>query len=350
MFTFDHKISGHNQGKSLGRVHTHDGKFVDSTGAFLLGELERLDPKVHAPLVMTSYGRDIDFREDVSIADDFSSFTTSNFAAGGGLGDGSAIGRGKSWAGKNSTQIPGVSVDITKTSTGLNLWAMEVAYTIIELESAAKLGRPIDQQQIGALNMKYELDSDEQVYVGDLTLNVAGLLTSGKVAVTNLPNGAGGNSKWSTKTPDEIVNDLGFAIGVVWASSGWKIKPNRILIPPAQFNYISTAKVASANGLISIKRYIEENNLLTTNGEGNLTIEAAKYCIGSGVGGTLGVAGTVDRMLVYTKMQDLVRFPRTPLQKTPIQYDGLYHKSTYFGKLGGVEFVYPETLGYFDGL
>lgn len=351
MFTFDHKISGHNAGQSFGtRIKTHDGKFADSTGAFLLGELERLDPKVHEPLILTSYGRDIDFREDVSIADDFSSFTVSNIAASGSLGD-TGIGRGKSWAGKNGTQIPGVSVDITKMSTGLNLWAQEVAYTIIELESAAKLGRPIDQQQISALNQKYEMDSDEQVYIGDLTLNIGGLLNSTRVStVTNFVNGAAGFSTWKTKTPDEVLADFSTAISTVWAASGWKIKPTRILIPPAQFGDICMRKVATASGLVSIKKYVEDNNLITATGEGALQIEAAKYCIGAGVGGTIGVANTVDRMVVYTKNPDLVRFPRTPLQKTPIQYAGLYHKSTYFGKLGGVEFVYPETIGYFDGL
>jgi hypothetical protein len=38
------------------------------------------------------------------------------------------------------------------------------------------------------------------------------------------------------------------------------------------------------------------------------------------------------------------------LQGTPIQYDSIYHKRTYFCRLGVVEVVYPETLGYFDQL
>ena len=93
-----------------------------------------------------------------------------------------------------------------------------------------------------------------------------------------------------------------------------------------------------------------ENNLLTTSGRGKLDIFPVKWCIGAGVGGTIGTLGTVDRMVIYTKDEDRVRFPMTLLQRTPIQYESIYHKTTYFGRLGIVEVVYPETLGYFDGI
>ena len=51
-----------------------------------------------------------------------------------------------------------------------------------------------------------------------------------------------------------------------------------------------------------------------------------------------------------TKAKNYVRFPMTQLQRTPIQYDSIYHKSTYYCRLGVVECVYPETFAYRDGL
>ena len=35
-----------------------------------------------------------------------------------------------------------------------------------------------------------------------------------------------------------------------------------------------------------------------------------------------------------------------PLTRTPLEYRGIYQLTTYYGKLGEVEFVYPETVGY----
>ena len=101
---------------------------------------------------------------------------------------------------------------------------------------------------------------------------------------------------------------------------------------------------------MSILKYIQDNNLLTTSGKGKLDIFPCKWLLGAGVGGTIGTAGTVDRMFVYTKDKQRVRFPMTLLQRTPIQYDSIFHKTTYFNKLGRVELVYPETCGAFDGL
>lgn len=353
MRTFDSRYmindaNGNSLGKRLGRAcTTHDGKTVDSTGAFLVGELERLDQTLHEPLAAVSWGRDIDLREDVTIADEVSSFTISTYGSQGGLGTGNSIGNGKAWIGKDTTQISGVSVDIAKTPQPLRLWGLEIKYTIPELESAAQLGRPIDAQKFAALQLKYQMDVDEMVYIGDTALpNTPGLVNSTAVAHTNFPVGASGFTQWAKKTPQEILADVNMALTAVWQTSAWAVMPTRLLIPPTQFGYISTQNISSA-GNVSILKYIQENNLLTSTGRGKLDIFPLKWCIGSGAGGTIGTVGN-DRMVVYSKDKERVRYPMTLLQRTPVQYDSIYHKSTYFGRLGVMEFVYPETLGYFD--
>ena len=53
-------------------------------------------------------------------------------------------------------------------------------------------------------------------------------------------------------------------------------------------------------------------------------------------------------MLAYTQEKGLVRYPMTPLQRTPIQYDSIYHKFTYYCRLGIIEVVYPETMAARD--
>ena len=343
--------AGNQLGKPLGGAFkTTDGRTVDSTGAFLVGELERLDLTMHEPLVAVTWGRDIDLREDVTIADEVSSFTLSTFGSAGGLGTGNGIGNGKAWIGKDTNQITGVSADIAKIPHQLHPWAMELKYTILELESAAKLGRPIDTQKFEGLQLKHQMDIDEQIYIGDTGMGVTGLVNNSLVTnVGNLPNGVSGFPQWNMKTADEILADVNVMLTSVWQASAWAVIPGRLMLPPAQFGYISTQKVSQA-GNVSILKYIQDNNLLTTSGKGKLEILPLKWLIGAGVGGTIGTTGTVDRAVVYTKEKNRVRYPMTLLQRTPIQFDSIYHKTTYFCRLGAVEVVYPETLGYFDGL
>jgi hypothetical protein len=56
------------------------------------------------------------------------------------------------------------------------------------------------------------------------------------------------------------------------------------------------------------------------------------------------------RAVAYTKNPLYVRFPLVPLQRTPMEPRGIHQVTTYFGTLGEVEFVYPETVTYADGL
>ncbi len=357
MLTFDQNPTrtidamGNMAGQSLGGTFsTADGNTYDSTGAYLVGELERLDQTLHEPLVATFWPKIIDLREDVTIADEVSSFTLSTYASAGSLGTGNGIGNGKAWIGKVTDQISGVGVDIAKIPFPLRPWALELKYTILELESAAKLGRPIDQQKYDAIKLKHDMDIDEQVHIGDTTTGDTGILNNSLVTnVNNLPVGAKGSTTWAQKTPDEVLADFNFALTSVWSASAWAVLPSRVLIPPQQFGALSTAKVSDA-GNVSVLKYILDNNIVNASGQGKLEIIGDKWNIGAGAGGTIGVQNGHDRMVVYTKEKEYVRYPMTLLQKTPLQFESIYHKTTYFCRLGVVEVVYPETIGYFDGL
>jgi hypothetical protein len=328
---------------------TRDGATTyDSTGAYMVGELERLDMTLNLPMVDITYGRDVDERTDVTLADDFSSFTNSTVSSQSGLGTGNTVGSGKAWMNSKSTQIATVGLDISKTPQALNVWAMEVSYSIFELLSSAQLGRPVDSQKVDAMELKRQMDIDEMVYYGDIPLNIGGLYNSAAITnVTNVPAGASGFTQWVYKTPDEILADINAGIYSAWYATGFSVKPNRILLPPAQFGLISFAKVATASGLISIKAYVEKYNLL---GEGQLTIESCKWGMGAGSGGTILTPGTVDRMVTYTKNYKFLRFPKTTQARTPIQYEGIWHKWYYYHKMAGMEFPYPNTVSLQDGI
>ncbi len=159
---------------------TFDQATVDGTGAFLVHELERLDQTLNLPLVNFTWSRDIQLREDVSIADEISSFTNTTFAAAG-----TPNANGKNWLSKIPTALAGVNVDIAKTGFPLTLWGMELGWTVPELQAAAQVGRPIDTQKYDGMQLKWNMDTDEQVYIGDSGLNVKGLLNLTQVTPTN---------------------------------------------------------------------------------------------------------------------------------------------------------------------
>lgn len=326
---------------------TYDRRTIDSTGAFLIGELERLDQTLHEPLVSVTWTRDIDLREDVSLADEVSSFTNSTFAAAGGINP-----TGKSWIGKNTNQITGVSLDIGKTMNPLYLWGMELSYTIPELESAAQLGRPVDTQKYSAIQLKHNMDVDEMVYVGDPFLpSTYGMLNNPGVVATNVVADSAAHTTWAQKMsddatgnvgPSQILADVNTLLTAVWGQSAWAICPSELRIPPTQFAQLVSAKVSTA-GNISVLEYLKANSLsMSINGKA-LNIQPLKWLAGAGVSGT-------NRMIAYTKDKNKIRFPLVPLQRTPLEWRSIYQLTTYFGRLGVVEVPYPETVGYADGI
>lgn len=325
----------------------------DSTGAFLIGELERLDQTLHDPLVAVTWGRDIDLREDVTIADEVSSFTNSSFASAGGITP-----SGKAWVSKDANAITGVALDIGKTTHPLYLWAMEIKYTLPELASAQKLGRPVDAQKYDGMKLKWNMDVDEMVYIGDTTYGQVGLLNSTaaqgaasqqQVAVTNAvtagsqsPTGNSSSTKWIDKTADQILADVNTLLTNTWTNSGWALMPDELRLPPVQFGYLVSQKVSTA-GNVSILEFLRNNSLCNAANGRPLNIQPVKWLTGRG-------ASSTDRMVAYTRDRNRVRYPLVPLQRTPLEYRNLFQLVTYYGRLGVMEFVYPETLSYMDGI
>ncbi|MBZ6756516.1 DUF2184 domain-containing protein [Klebsiella grimontii] len=310
---------------------TFDQATVDSSGAFLIHELERLDQTLNLPLTSQTWSRDIQLREDVSIADEISSFTNTTFAAAG-----TPNANGKNWISPLATAITGVNVDIEKKGFPLELWGMELGWTVIELNAAAQVGRPIDTQKYDGMQLKWNMDTDEQVYIGDAAKGAKGLLNLSQVTPTNA------TKTWATSTADEIRASINQVLSNAWARSAYSKVPEDLLIPPEQYSFIASTIVSSA-GNQSLLTYLETNTIAYHQNGKPLNIRPVKWMKGRGVGGT-------DRMVAYTNDKKFVRFPMVPLQSVPIQYRGLYQLVTYYGKLGAVEPVYPETLNYMDGI
>lgn len=325
--------------RAIKRAHTRDGLMtfdaatIDSTGVFLIGELERLDQTLHGPLASVTWSRDILLREDVSIADELSSFTNSTFAAVGGTSP-----NGKAWIGKDSSAIASLALDIGKTAQPLPLWGMELSWTLPELASAQQLGRPVDSQKYEGMQLKYNMDIDEQVYIGDSELGYTGLVNG--APVTNVSNAVTGN--WGTATPDQILADVNELLNSVWAASGFAVCPRELRIDPLNYGRL-VSRIVSSAGNISILEYLRINSLSNAVNGQPLNIQPLKWLTGRGTSST-------NRMVAYTNEKDRIRFPLVPLQRTPLEYRGIRQITTYYGRLGVVEFVYPETIGYRDGV
>jgi hypothetical protein len=304
---------------------------ISSTGAFMRGELERLDQELYAPLADFTWSRDIDLREDVTIADEVTSFMLANYAGGFG----SIGGSGKSWIKGMDTTPARVSVETSKVTTPLTPWGMEVSYSIFELQKAMQVGRPIDVQKYDAMKFKHQLDIDQQVYMGDEGIGVKGLLNNDAVvAKSNL-----GSVDVKTMSADDAVKLFNEVLEASWKATQYIRIPDTILIPPALFAALASKQLPNVDK--NVLEYVLQNNIAVSNG-GRLTIRPVKWLNDSSINGGNG------RVVAYTKARDVVRFPLVQLQSMAPQYRDFMQSVPYYGALGGVEFVRPEMVYYGD--
>lgn len=311
-------------------MFTIDKATADAAGAFLVGELERLDQTLNLPLVSYKWSRDMPLRSDVSIADELSSFTNTDLAAAGGVNP-----NGKNWIGKNSTAIPTTNLYIEKTAQPLTLWGMELGWTLPELASAQQLGRPVDAQKYDAMQLKWNMDVDEQVYIGDTDLGITGLLTLAQVT----PIAAAG--AWTATTdPDVIVQDINLLLSSAWVSSGYAMCPRKVGMAPELFGLLASKKVSSA-GNIAVLEYVKINCIaFQENGE-PLEIVSMKWASKRGAAGA-------HRLVAYTQDEKYIRFPLVPMLNTPLEHRGIYQLTTYYGRIGQTETPYGNTIAYLD--
>lgn len=312
-------------------------KTFDSTLAYYVNQLDNLDKKLYEPLFSVTWGRDIKLRTGITMANESTSFIRSTIGA---VGTQNAT--GKPWISPNTTTLPGVSINGERVTLPLRLLGQEVSYSSVELERSQLLGQPIDAQKFNALNTIYQMATDEMIYVGDSAVGAEGLVNSTLVTSGSVPNGTGGSPLWINKTPDEILKDVNDMITAAWQASGFAVCPDKLLLPPAQFAYISSQKISTA-GNVSILTFLEDNSIsLRVNGR-KLDIQPLKWLTGRGTGGA-------DRMVAYTNDEERVRFPMVPIRRETPYYLGIKFNAPYIWAFGEVEFVYPETAVYRDGI
>lgn len=317
----------------------------DSALAFYVNQLENLDRRLYEPLVSVTWGRDVKLRPGIAMSNESTSFVRSAFAGSGTLGQSQG---NMPWISAETNEIPGVTVNGQKIVFPLRLLAREVSYTSVELERSQLTGQPIDVQKINALNELYQMNVDQMVYVGSDDVGATGLINDSNVTASTVIAGAAGDTEWiptasyAGKTADEIVQDVDSLLDAVWEASAWAVCPADLLLPPTQFSFLASQKVSSA-GNVSILNYVKENCIANQINGRPLNIQPLKWLAGAG-------ETSSDRMMAYTNDESRVRFPMVPIRRETAYYQGIRFLAPYLYAFGELEFVYPETAGYADGI
>ncbi len=303
--------------------------------AFLVGELEKRDPKVREPLTSVTWARDIVAKTGGGWVE-FTSTLNVSYATAGANQNGIIDGE--------TNNIPVMQADIGKDIYKVFTWANILKIPFVDQAKLQNIGRSLDDILDKGIRLNYNKTIDQNVYLG-LAGNT-GLVNDPNVLASSVAVGAAGSTNWTKKTPTEILNDINQLMTAGWEASNYDLTgmPNHILIPPSQYAYLVSTVVSSA-GNRSILDYLLENNIGRNQGV-DVAIMPSRWCIGAGAGGT-------DRAVAYANDEDKLYFDLTvPLSRIMTQpsVENVAYLTAYAAQMGVVKFLYFQPPRYGDGI
>jgi hypothetical protein len=305
--------------------------------AFLVGELEKRDPKIREPLTSVTWQRDIVAKTGGGWVE-FTSTMNVSYATAGPNENGII--------GGESNAVPVMQADIGKDIYKVFTWANLLKIPFVDQAKLQNIGRSLDEVLDKGVRLNYNKTVDLNAYKGFAGAGTYGLVNNPNVTAAAVVAGGSGLTAWTQKTPDEILHDVNQAMTAGWAASEYDLTgmPNHILIPPAQYADLVGRKVGSA-GTISILEFLLNNNIGKNQGV-NLGIFPCRWCTGAGTGET-------DRMVAYANDEDKVNFDLTVVLSrimTMPSVTDLAYMTAYAAQMGEVKFLYLQPVRYYDGI
>ena len=341
--------------KSGNYVASHRRPIYDSNGAFLIAELGNIDTQLHLPLEKVTFGEDVSPRLGVQVTDEVQEWTNTYGSVNGTGGI-----TGKPWVNQGAQDA--ANVDSTTVMFKQNVYNIKLAvsWTELELMKAQRLQRPIDVDRITILEKHWANILDHQAYLGDTTKSLFGLANADASygctadwavnSVNNAPTG-GWNAlivSSPTTAAELILADLFYLDQQVYNNTMWTTPATKFLIPASVWQALNTPLMISGVPVaMSIREYFEKHAIAATEGK-TVTLAPRKWLNATIPGNTFGNNLVHNRVVAYSNDYDFVRFEYSQLANSPVTFWGDRQTITYYGTVGGCEFVNPTVFSYLD--
>lgn len=210
-------------------------------------------------------------------------------------------------------------------------------YSIQDLRRAAMARKPLANRKAIAARRKIDEYINNIAFHGDAKHGVVGLLDNPNIgSYTVVSDGTGDSTKFKDKTAVQILRDMNGIIHSVSKQTNDVENPNTLVLPPDQYNYISSTPYSDvvADSILSV---FKRNNP-------DVDVLKASELAGAGVGGA-------DMMLAYVKDADhqTLEIP-LPFTQHTIQQKGLEFEVPCECRTAGVLIYYPLSMNKASGI
>lgn len=214
-------------------------------------------------------------------------------------------------------------------------------YDFQEARIAARTGNGLPMRKARAARNVIAQEADRILTYGDTAnygVTLYGLANlSGTLSFTPATGGLG-STLWTSKTPDEILDDMfNICSGIVTNSKGLK-KPNRLLLPLARFEYVSRKRLGDGSDVTILKHFRENRPGVTV--EPWFALDAAPASEWTGM-----------RMMAYQDDADTLDYLQpVEFEQFAPQMMNMETVTSCHGRIGGVVLYHPKAVSYGDNI
>lgn len=251
--------------------------------------------------------------------------------------------------------LPNAGVSVQEFNRKLYQVGISYQYTNEELRAAAFASRngqalSLDTERGAAAREAIDRAIDCILAIGTATnsnipgltttvgtdVGLLGLLNQTSAATYTPATGAAGSATWALKTPDEVIADLAGLVNSQITATYKIHKPNRILLPIAQYQDIASRRMGDGSDTTILNFFLAMMP--------GISVDSWQYCDGAGT-------AAADRAVAFNSDPRFIRatIAREFTQEAP-QVRDLTTKVLCTAKLGGVVTPYPLSITYMDGI
>jgi hypothetical protein len=210
-------------------------------------------------------------------------------------------------------------------------------YSVQDMRSAMMAQVNLDGKKAEAARRAMEEKLDSIARDGDSSHGLTGFLGLSNTTSYTIPNGASGAATWTSKTPDEIVDDLhGIANNIVSTTKGVE-RPDTILLPLAQYTLIASKRMGDGDSTTILKHFLSTSPFIK---------RVEPWHVLSAAG-----SGSTARMVCYRKDPNVLELivPQE-FEQFPPQERNLEVVINCHMRCGGVVCYYPLAISFGDGI
>ena len=217
-------------------------------------------------------------------------------------------------------------------------------YSIQETRNAMMAGLDLSGRKAKAARDAIATAMDDLILLGTASsvesasaAGLLGLFTLTGTQTYTVPNGSGGSTLWTTKTPDEIVQDMLGLVFQIYQNSNMVEVPDTLVLPLARKGLVSSTRMGDGSNQTILSHFLEVNGMVKT-------VEFSQKLNSNG-------AWTGCRAMAYTNVAEKVEsiIPVEFEQLAP-QFDGYEVLTHCHARIGGTVCYFPGSVGYADNI